>query len=115
MLDPHTRDYLRAASYCFSDREAFIADLSRDDVWLDPDDADIPADRLTLLGSIYDLTHATVRGLCKQYSLSHAQFAARFCIPLRTVDNWCTGERKAPAYVVAMAAELLAADVAARW
>ena len=115
MLDPYTRDYLRAASYGYADREAFISALSRDDVWRDPDGVDIPADRLVLLGSIYDLTHATVRGLCKQYSLSHAQFAARFCIPLRTVDNWCTGARKAPDYVVAMAAELLAADEAARW
>lgn len=50
------------------------------------------------------------RELAAKYGLSHRAFARRFGIPYRTVENWSSGERVPPGYVVSMAAEILEHD-----
>jgi putative transcriptional regulator len=45
--------------------------------------------------------------LCRRYGLSQSELARRFEIPLRTVQDWHAGRRKAPDYVVEMMARLL--------
>lgn len=45
--------------------------------------------------------------ICERYGLSQTALAKRFGIPLRTVQDWHAGRRKAPDYVVAMIQELL--------
>ena len=45
--------------------------------------------------------------ICEDYGLSQTALAKRFGIPLRTVQDWHAGRRKAPDYVVAMIQELL--------
>lgn len=53
---------------------------------------------------------ATIPDLIKKYGMTQTGFARRFNIPLRTVQGWCIGERTCPPYVIAMAAEILAAS-----
>ena len=48
-----------------------------------------------------------IRVLCEQYGLTQAGLAKRFGIPLRTVEQWSTGRRQAPVYVVAMIQRIL--------
>lgn len=48
-----------------------------------------------------------VRKICEQYGLTQAALAQRFGIPLRTVEDWATGKRKPPSYVVAMMERIL--------
>lgn len=48
--------------------------------------------------------------LCKRYSLSQTELAKRFEIPLRTVQDWHGGRRKAPDYVVNMIDRLLSLE-----
>ena len=48
-----------------------------------------------------------VRELCREHGLTQRALAERFGIPLRTVEDWCTGKHKCPEYVVRMMAELL--------
>lgn len=48
--------------------------------------------------------------LCQRYDLSQTALAKRFNIPLRTVQDWHAGRRKAPDYVVAMIDRLLSLD-----
>ena len=59
------------------------------------------------LGNIWDLAHMTVRDLLGAAGLTQTALAARFCIPLRTVQNWSTGARECPIYVRLMMADLL--------
>lgn len=54
----------------------------------------------------------SINDLLDQHRLSQSSFARMFGIPLRTVQNWCTGVRQPPDYVIRMAAELLSRDTA---
>lgn len=55
-----------------------------------------------------------VAELCRRYGLSQTELAHRFEIPLRTVQDWHGGRRKAPDYVVNMMAQLLSMERMAR-
>lgn len=52
-------------------------------------------------------TPTTIKEICETYNISQTQLSRRFGIPLRTVQGWCAGERKPPAYIVNMIAEIL--------
>ena len=52
----------------------------------------------------------TIRDLRTAYGLSRMDFSRRFCIPIRTIENWeCTGTnaRECPTYVRLLIAEAL--------
>lgn len=48
-----------------------------------------------------------IREICEQYELTQAGLAKRFGIPIRTVEQWCTGKRQPPDYVVRMIRTIL--------
>jgi putative transcriptional regulator len=45
--------------------------------------------------------------MCERYGLSQTALAKKFDIPLRTVQDWHAGRRKAPDYVISMMTRLL--------
>jgi len=49
----------------------------------------------------------TIKEVCDKYNLRQTDLSRRFDIPLRTVQQWHSGERKPPDYVVAMIVEIL--------
>lgn len=51
-----------------------------------------------------------VAALCERYGIKQSELAQRFGIPLRTVQDWHGGRRKAPDYVVRMMDQLLSLD-----
>lgn len=61
-------------------------------------------------GTTMNETTTPVAELCRNYGMSQSALARRFKIPLRTVQQWHAGHRKAPDYVVAMMDELLKRD-----
>lgn len=73
-----------------------------------PDDAtggiDLDAEK-ERLSTIWELAHLSMRELVARTGLSQTAFAKRACIPLRTVQGWCLGERECPAYVRFLLAE----------
>lgn len=49
----------------------------------------------------------TIQYLIKASGMTHRQLSERFGIPRRTIENWSTGIRKCPPYVVGMMSEIL--------
>jgi putative transcriptional regulator len=49
----------------------------------------------------------TIKEICETYDLSQTALARKFGIPLRTVQDWHAGRRKAPDYVISMMTRLL--------
>ena len=41
-----------------------------------------------------------IKDLREAAGMNRAQFAAYFCIPYRTVENWETGARQIPSYLL---------------
>ena len=109
-LTPAIRAALYAETGAYADRDAYVSDLALSSIWGDAEDAEVPAERLALLGAIWDGAHCTIPELIKLHGLTQMDFAQYFNIPLRTVQHWYLGDRACPPYVVAMAAELLAAN-----
>lgn len=63
-------------------------------------------------GSILWLTaHGDVAGLAKELNVSNYGFGKMFGIPIRTAQQWITGSRKAPEYVVQMMGFILISDL----
>ena len=83
----------------YSDPDAYVSDLALSTIWGDTPDAPIPPERLDQLRSIYAAASRTVREIVAHSGLSQAAFAERYCIPKRTVENWCTESRGCPIYL----------------
>ena len=51
------------------------------------------------LRHIWRYAHITVREIVQHSGLSQTDFAARFAVPLRTLQRWVSGDRDCPPYV----------------
>ena len=91
----------------YTDRDAYISDLSLSSIWCDAPEHDIPADRLTAIGQIWDAVHRTAKDIVRDSGHTMASLSKRFGIPYRTLQNWCSGVRVAPDYVLMMMQECL--------
>lgn len=49
----------------------------------------------------------SIKSMCDAYNLTQTALAKRFDIPLRTVQDWYSGRRQPPDYVLRMVDELL--------
>lgn len=56
------------------------------------------------------MTENSIKWYCDSYGIGQTALAKRFNIPLRTVQDWYSGRRVPPEYVVGMIGELLAID-----
>ena len=87
------------------DKELYIAEYGYPD-WFD----DISQDTgkvVETLGNIHDVAHMSVKDLISASKLTQADFAVKFCIPLRTIENWATEKRKCNDYTRLMIARQL--------
>lgn len=80
----------------YADMDAYVSDLSLSAIWGDSDNND--ATIRFALRSIYTAVNRTVREIVAASGLSQAAFAERYCIPRRTVEDWCRGVRECPLY-----------------
>ena len=89
----------------YTDREAFVSDLSLSSAFPEESDLSVTSSELVL---IWDAYHMKIRDLRPAAGLSRMEFSRRFRIPIRTIENWeCTGAnaRECPAYVRLLIAE----------
>lgn len=85
------------AAQQYSDPDAFASDVALSDIFPDAEDDDLSA--LTEeLRHVWRYAHITVREIVQHTGLTQAKFAQRFVIPLRTIENWCTGASECPSY-----------------
>ena len=75
----------------YTDRDAYISDLSLSSLWGDPEDAPVPEQRIADLGQIWDAAHRTIRDIAAAAGTSVRQLAMRYAIPRRTAENWASG------------------------
>lgn len=92
--------------YCFCvaevshypDVDAYISDIALSTIWGDAPDSPIPPDRPDQLRTIYTAATRTMREIISAAEMTQAAFAEHFCIPRRTVEDWCRGVRECPLY-----------------
>lgn len=90
-----------------SDRDAYISEWATSSLLLDLDDeGDIPVEVIDSVAQIWDVAHMSFADIRKSTGLTQAQFAERFCIKRRTVEDWETRSR-CPDHVRLMMAEIL--------
>lgn len=98
-----------SAAIAADDRDAFVSDWALSSIWEDSEGADIPQDRIDQLGQIWDVAHLPVKDIRKRTGLIQAEFATRFCIPARTLEDWERGARKCPDYLRLLLAQAVGA------
>lgn len=94
----------------YTDREAYISDLSLSSMWGDGPEDDIPTALIEQLGSIYDAVHRSVKEIAAEAGISVRAMAIRFYIPIRTAESWCgttDAARQCPLYTRLMMQECL--------
>lgn len=57
------------------------------------------------LKMIYDVSKLTIIDFLNKYGIKKASLSHRFCIPIRTVENWCNGNAKCSPYIIIMILE----------
>lgn len=105
MTNKQRRDAFSEA-FSYTDRDAYLSDLSLSSMWGDGPEDEIPADRLRELGHLWDAANLPMRELLAPCG-TMANAAARFCIPYRTVQDWCADRRQCPPYVRLLIADAL--------
>ena len=97
--------WAEAISGAYADRDSYVSDLALSSIWGDAEDAEVPADRLDTLGSIWDAAHMSIKDIRTASGLSRTAFAEHLCIPYRTVQDWELGARACPGYLRLLIAE----------
>lgn len=94
-----------AANYC--DPNTFASDVAT--AIIDPEDPDQEVN-IELIGQLCILWHIAMdpfKEFLKLIKLNQTQCSIRFCIPLRTIQNWAEKKRETPNYIRLMMAETL--------
>lgn len=97
MTDKQFYAAFRVASK-YSDPDAFASGIALSSIFPDVAPEDLPA-LAEELRHIWRYAHITVREIVQHTGLSQTDFAARFAIPLRTLQGWISGSRDCPPYV----------------
>lgn len=87
------------------DREIYIAEYGYPE-WFDEISNDV-SEVIAILNNIHDTAHLKVRDIISEAGLTQSAFAVKFCIPLRTVEDWAAEKRKCRDYDRLMFARLL--------
>lgn len=89
----------------YTDPDAFASDAAIS--LLDPDNPvqEVDIDTFEQLRTLWHVAKDPFRDLLERMSLRQTQCSCRFCIPLRTVQDWVGERRTPPLYVRLMMAE----------
>ncbi len=110
----HNFAFLFSQALASPDRDNFVAQYSTAAI-LGVTDSFLTNDELLLIakfcGDLWDAAHRSVRQIKEESGMTQAQLAERFCIPRRTIENWCAvggkESRPCPDYIRLMMQEAL--------
>ena len=88
------------------DQAVFLAEYGIPE-WVLSEVTDDQKQAVEMIKNIHKITHIKPRELISESGMSQTRFAERFMIPLRTVQNWCGGQRTMPRYEKFMLAVIL--------
>lgn len=88
------------------DQDLFLAEYGIPE-WVLSEVTNDEKQAVELITRIHTVVHMTSAELVKTSGMTQTKFAERFMIPLRTVQNWCGGQRTMPRYVKFMFAVIL--------
>lgn len=77
--------------------EMYIGEFGYPDYFEDV--GDTPDKIINTLSKIHAAANMSMSEIIKKSGMTHKQFSEKFCIPIRTVDNWSAGVRECPDYV----------------
>ena len=91
------------------DRGTFVSEWATSSIWGEPDQQTDEGmiEVADYAGRLWDAAHMSVKAICEAAGLTQAALGCRFCIPMRTVWDWCRGVRVPPDYVRLMMIRLL--------
>ena len=92
-----------------SDCDTFVAEWATSIIWGEPEELadDGMIEIADYLPQLWTVAHMTVKEICAAAGLSQRALAVRYCIPTRTVEDWCRGVREPAPYIRLMMAKLL--------
>ena len=88
------------------DQDLFLAEYGIPE-WVLSEVTDDEEKAVEMIKNIHHITHITAKNLITESGMSQTKFAARLMIPLRTVQNWCGGQRAMRKYEKFMFAMVL--------
>lgn len=91
----------------YSDPAAYVSGLALSSMWGDAEDDAIPQERIAFLSQLWDACHRSVKEIAAAAGMSQRSLAERFCVPYRTMEDWCTGKRACKLYDRLMMQECL--------
>lgn len=91
----------------YHDRDAYVSDMALSSIWEGSNGDDIHEERVHAVGQIWDAVHRSVPEIASAAGLSNRKLAERFCIPYRTIENWCGGKNECSLYTRVMMQECL--------
>lgn len=91
----------------YSDPAAYVSGLALSSMWGDEEDDAIPQERIDFLIQLWDACHRSVKDIAAAAGMSQRSLAERFCVPYRTMEDWCTGKRACKLYDRLMMQECL--------
>lgn len=91
----------------YKDRDAYVSDIVLSSIWGDSQEDAISESRANEVSQIWDAAHKSVKQIAADAGISQRKLAERFCVPYRTMENWCSGKNACPAYVRLMMQELM--------
>ena len=79
------------------DLEMYIGEFGYPDYF--DDIGDTPEKIIENLSKIYAAANMSIGEVIKKSGMTQKQFSEKFCIPVRTVENWSAGSRDCPDYL----------------
>lgn len=108
MTDKQIYAYIGEAKN-YTDRLAFASDVSISVYDAADCSEDIDQDFMEQVARLWDVVCMSFRGFLKLAGLSQTKLSQKYCIPLKTVQNWCASGkeyRECPVYTRLMIAEI---------